>query len=189
MKVTFQNRCDFPLKSHLMIIIQRQPMINIRSTRLAIFPLAVILLYSPLTSIAKTFSAKVVRVIDGDTVQAYDGATNTRIRLYGIDAPESKQAFGQKAKQTMIQLVANQVVNIQDHGQDVYGRLLGTIYLNNKDVNAIMVANGMAWAYRYQGRLIVPEYGPLEQKARNEGKGLWSDPHSIEPRQWRKANN
>ncbi|MCQ9443399.1 thermonuclease family protein, partial [Klebsiella pneumoniae] len=103
-------------------------MINIRSTRLAIFPLAVILLYSPLTSIAKTFSAKVVRVIDGDTVQAYDGATNTRIRLYGIDAPESKQAFGQKAKQAMIQLVANQVVSIQDHGQDVYGRMLGTIY-------------------------------------------------------------
>ena len=109
-------------------------MINIRTTRLAIFPLAVILLYYPLTSIAKTFSAKVVRVIDGDTVQAYDGATNTRIRLYGIDAPESKQAFGQKAKQTMIQLVANQVVNIQDHGQDVYGRILGTIYLNNNDV-------------------------------------------------------
>ncbi len=49
-------------------------MINIRTTRLAIFPLAVILLYYPLTSIAKTFSAKVVRVIDGDTVQAYDGA-------------------------------------------------------------------------------------------------------------------
>ncbi|EOE5642186.1 thermonuclease family protein [Klebsiella pneumoniae] len=54
---------------------------------------------------------------------------------------------------------------IQDHGQDVYGRMLGTIYLNNNDVNAIMVANGMAWAYRYQGRLIVPEYGPLEQNA------------------------
>ncbi|MDZ0804801.1 thermonuclease family protein [Klebsiella pneumoniae] len=71
----------------------------------------------------------------------------------------------------------------------VYGRMLGTIYLNNNDVNAIMVANGMAWAYRYQGRLIVPEYGPLEQNARNEGKGLWSDPHAIEPRQWRKANN
>lgn len=103
-------------------------MINIRTTRLAIFPLAVILLYYPLTSIAKTFSAKVVRVIDGDTVQAYDGATNTRIRLYGIDAPESKQAFGQKAKQTMIQLVANQVVNIQDHGQDVYGRVMTPTY-------------------------------------------------------------
>lgn len=55
-------------------------MINIRTTRLAIFPLAVILLYYPLTSIAKTFSAKVVRVIDGDTVQAYDGA---KIQEYG----------------------------------------------------------------------------------------------------------
>ncbi|MER2976972.1 thermonuclease family protein, partial [Klebsiella pneumoniae] len=86
-------------------------------------------------------------------------------------------------------LLTSGCTNQRGAGQDVYGRLLGTIYLNNKDVNAIMVANGMAWAYRYQGRLIVPEYGPLEQKARNEGKGLWSDPHSIEPRQWRKANN
>ena len=163
-------------------------MINIRMTKLAIFPLAVFLLTTPLTSIAKTFSAKVVRVIDGDTVQAYDGAINTRIRLYGIDAPESKQAFGQKAKQTMIQLVANQIVNIQDHGQDAYGRMLGTIYLKSQDINAIMVAEGMAWAYRYQGRLTVPEYETLEQNARNAGKGLWSDPNSIEPRQWRKAN-
>lgn len=89
-------------------------MINIRMTKFAIFPLAVFILYAPLTSFAETFSAKVVRVIDGDTVQVYDGATNTRIRLYGIDAPESKQAFGQKAKQAMIQLAANQVVDIQD---------------------------------------------------------------------------
>ncbi|MEQ0627919.1 thermonuclease family protein [Klebsiella sp. JB_Kp008] len=159
-------------------------MIYIRMTKPAIFPLAVFLLTTPLTSVAKTLSAKVVRVIDGDTVQAYDGATNTTIRLYGIDAPESKQAFGKKAKQKMIQLVANQDVHIQDHGQDVYGRMLGTIYLKNKDINAIMVADGMAWAYRYQGRLIVPEYGALEQNARNEGKGLWSDTHSIEPLQW-----
>ncbi len=85
--------------------------------------------------------------------EAYDGATNTRIRLYGIDAPESKQAFGQKAKQAMIQLVANQVVSIQDHGQDVYGRMLGTIYLNNNDVNAIMVANGMASGISVSGEV------------------------------------
>lgn len=164
-------------------------MINIRMTKLAIFPLAVYILVAPLTSFAESFSAKVVRVIDGDTVQVYNGTTNTRIRLYGIDAPESKQAFGQKAKQTMIQLAANQVVDIQDHGQDVYGRMLGTIYLNNQDLNAVMVAEGMAWAYRYQGRLTVPQYGYLEQNARNAGKGLWSDPHAVEPRQWRKANN
>ena len=62
-------------------------MINIRMNKLAIFPLAVFLLTTPLTSIAKTFSAKVVRVIDGDTVQAYDGAINPRLRLFGIGAP------------------------------------------------------------------------------------------------------
>lgn len=89
----------------------------------------------------------------------------------------------------MTQLAANKVVVIEDHGQDVYGRMLGTLYLNNQDLNAVMVAEGMAWAYRYQGRLTVPQYGSLEQNARNAGKGLWSDPHAVEPRQWRKANN
>lgn len=52
--------------------------------------------------------------------------------------------------------------------------MLGTIYLKSQDINSIMVAEGMAWAYRYQGRLTVPEYGTLEQNARNAGKGLWS---------------
>lgn len=164
-------------------------MINIRMTKLASYPLAVFVLSVPLSSFAETFSGKVVRVIDGDTVQVYDGAKNSRVRLYGIDAPESKQAFGQRAKQAMIQLAANKVVIIHDHGQDVYGRMLGTIYLNNQDLNAVMVSEGMAWAYRYQGRLTVPQYGSLEQSARNAGKGLWSDPHAVEPREWRKANN
>ena len=164
-------------------------MINFRMTRFAIVPLSVFILSVPMLSCAQTISGKVVRVIDGDTVQVYDGATNTRVRLYGIDAPESKQAFGQKAKQAMTQMAANKVVVIEDHGQDVYGRMLGTLYLNNQDLNAVMVAEGMAWAYRYQGRLTVPQYGSLELNARNAGKGLWSDPHAVEPRQWRKAKN
>ncbi|MGE0973263.1 thermonuclease family protein (plasmid) [Klebsiella sp. WOUb02] len=162
-----------------------------------ILPLSKVTLYSfitlifwgPLTSYADTFSAKVVRVIDGDTVQVYDGTQQTKIRLYGIDAPESNQAFGQKSKNLMIQLAANQVVDIEDYGQDVYGRTLGTLFLSNRDLNAVMIYEGMAWAYRYQGRVTVPQYAALEQNARGTGKGLWADPHAIEPRQWRKAND
>lgn len=49
-----------------------------------------------------TFEAKVVKIVDGDTITALDAQNTTiKIRMYGIDAPESKQAFGQKAKQAL----------------------------------------------------------------------------------------
>ncbi|WP_414482899.1 thermonuclease family protein, partial [Salmonella enterica] len=54
-----------------------------------------------------SFEAKVVKIIDGDTITALDGQnTSIKIRMYGIDAPESKQAFGQKAKQALSSAIA-----------------------------------------------------------------------------------
>lgn len=164
-------------------------MFKITTSKSVLYPLALFVLTTPLASFTASFTAKVVRVIDGDTVQVYDGVNRTKIRLYGIDSPESKQAFGQQAKRAMLQLAANQNVVIEDHGKDVYGRTLGTIYLDNQDINAVMVSEGMAWAYRYQGRFTVPQYGSLEQNARDAKKGLWADPHAVEPRLWRKAND
>lgn len=164
-------------------------MLKLPLLKVTLYPFITILFLGPLTAYADNFSAKVVHVIDGDTVVVYDGTQQTKIRLYGIDAPESNQAFGQKSKDFMIKLAANRVVDIEEHGQDVYGRTLGTIFLDNMDLNGLMVYEGMAWTYRYHGRLIVPAYGALEQDARNTRKGLWADPHAIEPRQWRKAND
>ncbi|MEQ0318130.1 thermonuclease family protein [Klebsiella sp. GB_Kp051] len=164
-------------------------MLKLPLLKVTFYPFITLIFLGPLISYADSFSAKVVRVIDGDTVVVYDGTQQTKIRLYGIDAPESNQAFGQKSKNFMIQLAANRVVDIEEHGQDVYGRTLGTLFLENQDLNGLMVYEGMAWAYRYQGRLIVPEYGAIEQDARNTQRGLWADPHAIEPRQWRHKND
>ncbi|WP_154975160.1 thermonuclease family protein [Klebsiella grimontii] len=164
-------------------------MLKLPLLKVTLYHFITLIFLGPLTSYADNFSAKVVRVIDGDTVLVYDGTQKTKVRLYGIDAPESKQAFGQKSKNLMIQLAANQVVDIEDHGQDVYGRMLGTLFLNNQDLNAVMIYEGMAWAYRYQDRLTVTQYGALEQNARNSRKGLWADPHPIEPRLWRHKND
>ncbi|AOO59829.1 nuclease (plasmid) [Raoultella ornithinolytica] len=170
-------------------------MLKLPLLKVTFYPFITLIFLGPLISYAGNFSAKVVHVIDGDTVMVYDGTQQTKIRLYGIDAPESNQAFGQKSKDFMIKVAANRVVDIEDHGQDVYGRTLGTIFLENKDLNGsidlngLMVYEGMAWTYRYHGRLIVPAYGALEKDARNTQRGLWADPHAIEPRQWRHKND
>ncbi|MGT6257290.1 thermonuclease family protein, partial [Escherichia coli] len=102
-----------------------------------------------------TFEAKVVKIVDGDTITALDAQNTTiKIRMYGIDAPESKQAFGQKAKQALTTAIATKIVTVIDHGTDIYGRMLGTIWLDGYDINASMVDSGYAWVYRFEDNAI-----------------------------------
>jgi len=123
-----------------------------------------------------TFEAKVVKIVDGDTTTALDAQNTTiKIRMYGIDAPESKQAFGQ-------------IVTVIDHGTDIYGRMLGTIWLDGYDINASMVDSGYAWVYRFEDNAIVPGYIKYESAAQKEAKGLWADTNPVPPWQWRQAN-
>ena len=70
-----------------------------------------------------------------------------RIRLLGIDAPESNQAFGQKSKQYLSSLIFNKNVSITYKEKDQYGRILGTIFYENENINLKMVQAGLAWHY------------------------------------------
>ena len=136
-----------------------------------------------------TFEAKVVKIVDGDTITALDAQNTTiKIRMYGIDAPESKQAFGQKAKQALTTAIATKIVTVIDHGTDIYGRMLGTIWLDGYDTNASMVDSGYAWVYRFEDNAIVPGYIKYESAAQKEAKGLWADTNPVPPWQWRQAN-
>nr|UGK56342.1 hypothetical protein [Escherichia coli] len=112
----------------------------------------------------------------------------SKIRLYGIDAPESKQAFGQKSKQALSAAIAAQNITVIDHGPDIYGRMLGTIWLDGYDINASMVDSGYAWVYRFDGNAIVPNYLKFEASAQKAVKGLWVDPNPVAPREWRQQN-
>lgn len=137
----------------------------------------------------ESFEGKVVKVIDGDTLQILDNQnSNIRVRLYGIDAPESKQAWGQKSKQALSTAVAGKTVKIVNHGPDVYGRELGTIWLDGYDINASMVDSGLAWVYRFQDEAVVPSYIKFETGAKNASLGLWSDKSPIPPWEWRQIN-
>ncbi|EPG5713472.1 thermonuclease family protein, partial [Klebsiella aerogenes] len=111
----------------------------------------------------------------------------SRIRLEGIDAPEKSQPYGQRSRQMLTMLTANKWVNVKSHGSDRYGRILGEVY-SPDSINEKMVTTGMAWAYRYHGKPTNEKYVTLENKARSEKKGIWSDPKAVEPWKWRRAN-
>lgn len=140
---------------------------------------------------AYTINGRVVKVADGDTVTILD-ANNTqhKIRLLGIDAPESKQAFGQRSKQKMSDLVFGKMVNAECVNTDRYGRNLCKVLVNGIDANFELVKAGLAWHYKqYQSSQTARDrraYSQAELDARHGKIGLWSDPHAIAPWDFRR---
>jgi endonuclease YncB( thermonuclease family) len=131
-----------------------------------------------------TLTGKVVSVHDGDTLRVLDAAgTQHKVRLQGIDAPETKQAFGTKARNRLADLTLGKAVTVRVHGRDRYGRTLGTVEAAGQDVNRRMVADGMAWHYaRYSKDAGLAR---AERDARAAGRGLWADKAPVAPWTWR----
>ncbi len=141
---------------------------------------------------------KVVRVYDGDTIKAVGYDIEIKVRLVGIDAPETSkgkrkagQPFGRKAEKQLAALVLNKLVDIKGYGLDRYGRILGEIYIDGQNVNLTMVKAG--YAEVYSGRpprgLHMQEYQKAENWARSNRRGIWSqDDQYISPARWRKSS-
>ena len=147
--------------------------------RYSAFPFFVILaIASPLFAL----SGKVVSIHDGDTITVLSGKEQTKVRLYGIDAPEKKQDYGQKSKQFLASLIAGQVVEVEPKGKDRYKRTLGIIHHKGHDINAQMVLNGYAWAYVKYSKIYVDQ----EKTAREKKIGLWQSSNPTPPWEWRK---
>src|SRR5574344_2365410 len=92
---------------------------------------------------------KVVKVTDGDTITILtEDKTQHKIRLNDIDAPEKKQAFGNKSKDNLDKYIAGKTVTVKYNKTDKYKRILGTIYYNNTDINLQQVKDGYAWVYK-----------------------------------------
>lgn len=137
--------------------------------------------------IAGMFACLVVGIADGDTINVRCGQEPTaRVRLAEIDAPESHQAYGAKAKQRLAEIVFRQPVTLQVVDIDRYGRLVGTIYLNQINVNERMVREGLAWCYTpyLRGKWCKP----LEDLARRERINLWSDEAPLPPWEFRRSS-
>lgn len=154
----------------------------------AIFLLAFLLVAS--SAIAQTLTGKVVRVADGDTVTVLvDGNQQKRVRLYGIDAPEKRQAFGQKSREALARIVAGKTVSVDVIDVDRYGRSVGVITTDGINANREMINSGLAWVYtRYCKKTFCREWESLEQSARRAKRGLWRDGNPVPPWEWRKDN-
>lgn len=140
---------------------------------------------------AVTLEGRVVSVTDGDTVHLLDAEkTLHRIRLAGIDAPEGKMAFGNRAKQLLSDLVFNKAVVVETSKLDRYGRSVGKILLEGGDANLEMIRGGMAWHFKaYQHEQSATDrqlYRDAEEDARRKRVGLWSDRDPVPPWEWRK---
>jgi len=140
---------------------------------------------------AKTMEGLVVGVADGDTITVLDPQKNTyKIRLQGIDAPEKKQAFGEKSKQSLHDLVHGKQVHIEYDKEDKYGRTVGKVTLGDLDVCLQQLVLGMAWHYKkYQNEQSATDravYSETESKSKSLRLGLWADDAPMPPWEFRK---
>ncbi|WP_306581239.1 thermonuclease family protein [Dokdonella sp.] len=133
---------------------------------------------------AGDLAGTVVGVVDGDTIDVLADGRSVRVRLAEIDAPERRQAFGTKARQALADLTFHRAVAVVDEGRDRYGRTIGTVTVDGRNINLALVAAGLAWAYtRY---VVHPEYVTAQDAARAAKRGLWADPHPTPPWDFRR---
>lgn len=88
----------------------------------------------------KIFTAKVIKIVDGDTFDVLTSENETiRIRMNGIDCPEKKQDYFQVCKNALSTFIAGKIVEIRSTGKDRYRRMLADVYLENKNINLLMI--------------------------------------------------
>lgn len=139
----------------------------------------------------QTLKGRVVRIADGDTVTVLDANdTQHRIRLQGIDAPESHQGFGAKSKKSLSMMIFDKDVTVVCDKTDQYGRLVGKIWWEGTDINPEQIRAGMAWHYKDYEREQSTEdrevYALAENEAWTARRGLWADSNPVQPSEFRK---
>lgn len=174
-----------------------------RALTLLLLLLASLLL--PLPAVAKdpvrTIYGTVTKVADGDTITVDSDGTKVKVRLYGIDTPETEkrskktgavskpgQPYGEEAYQALIEKVSRQRVRLDILDIDKYRRAVSLVWVGDRMINREMVTDGAAWAYRkYLSRPYASEFIDAEQEARQARRGLWKQLNPQPPWEFRKA--
>lgn len=123
-------------------------------------------------------------VMDGDTFRTTD---KTRVRLWGIDAPEKGQPYADKARARLKELIEGKAVRLEWKDKDRHSREVAIVYAGRTNINLLLVKEGLAWHYAY----FAPDAEDLaaaEKAARKKHKGLWKDKNPVNPYEFRKAN-
>lgn len=138
-------------------------------------------------------TGRVVGIADGDTLTLLDATLRQhKIRLEGIDAPEKAQPFGSRAKLALSALAYGREASAACQRPDRYGRQVCKVLVGGRDVNAAMIAAGMAWHYTAYAKTQRAEdasaYARAQDRAQRQRVGLWADAAPVAPWEWRRAN-
>jgi endonuclease YncB( thermonuclease family) len=137
----------------------------------------------------REWAGKVVAIQDGDSIEVLRGREPVKVRLYGVDCPESNQPFGNRAKQRTGELAFGKTVTVVERTKDRYQRTVAEIRLpSGANLSHELLRSGHAWWFR--------KYAPrdrilrdLEQEASDRKRGLWADSHPTPPWEWRKSSS
>jgi len=131
---------------------------------------------------------RVTRVSDGDTFTLrYYGVQDETIRLHGIDAPERNQPHGAEAGAALARMVADRDVRVRVEDTDIYGRIVGTVFLDDENINLRMVREGHAWWYEFYARNDI-DLQEAQAIARAARRGLWAGNNPVAPWDFRRRS-
>lgn len=139
-----------------------------------------------LSTLAVAQSGKVIKIKDGDTVVILDQDYNNHtIRIADIDCPEKGQPFSEVARQFTASEIFGKQVQVVIKNKDKYGRTVGYVLYDEKNLSHELLKAGLAWHYKYYSKDSLMT--SLELQAKENKIGLWSDPNPINPYLWRKS--
>ena len=132
-----------------------------------------------------TIEGRVVGIADGDTLTILVERQQIKVRLAEIDAPESKQPFATRSRQSLAAVCFQKPATVNTVSKDRYGRTVGYVVCAGTDAQTHQVSTGMAWVYDRYSKPSSPLYA-LQSAAKTARAGLWADSAPIPPWEWRR---
>ena len=130
-------------------------------------------------------TVSISRIIDGDTIEGLRDSEKVKIRLYGIDAPERAQCYGDNATRALeAALKPYNEIDIVIRDKDRYGRFIGEIFAGESNINLVMLLEGHCWHYKKYSKEAL--YSEAEINAKDNKLGLWANSSSIPPWEFRR---
>ena len=154
-----------------------------RKSVIAIKYILLTLVFLPQLLLAESFAGKCIGISDGDTISVLRNQQSVRVRLEGIDSLEKGQEFSSVATKFTSSLAFGHKVSVQIKEYDRYGRIVGRVFVGEKDLSRELVKAGLAWHYKqYSSDRAL---AAAENQARNVRVGLWSLPNPKPPWEYR----
>jgi endonuclease YncB( thermonuclease family) len=126
-------------------------------------------------------------VYDGDTFKLKENGQIIKVRVYGIDAPESNQQYGEESGKALRELIDGKEIRLRIENKDIYGRTVGEPWLGDSiNVSLWMVKNGHAWHYKSYSKKRT-DLAEAEVNAKEKKLGLWADDNPVPPWDFRSA--